>query len=67
MVSKFLLKKLERESHGKKDPLAALILVLVGIYLYGNEIGYFNFEIKYFSLIVLIVGVLLFIMNVIKK
>lgn len=66
MVSKFLLRKLERESH-KKDPLAALILVLVGIYLYGNEIGYFSFEIKYFSLIVLIVGVLLFIMNIIGR
>ena len=66
MVSKFLLRKLERESH-KKDPVAAIVLILVGIYLYGNEIGYFNFQIKYFSLIVLIVGVLLFIMNIIGR
>ncbi len=66
MVSKFLMKRLEREAH-KKDPLTALILVLVGVYLYGNEIGYFSFNIPYFSLIVLVVGVLLFLINVIGR
>ena len=51
--------------HGRRDYLSSIALILVGVYLYGNEINYFSLQIPYFSLIVLAVGAILFIKNII--
>ncbi|MBU0929593.1 MAG: hypothetical protein KJ623_00805 [Nanoarchaeota archaeon] len=60
MVSKRIIGMLQRE-HGKKDMLSSFVLLLIGAYMYANEINYINYDIKYFSLIVLVIGALLFI------
>lgn len=66
MASKHFLRNLQREMHGKKDIVSSLILLLVGAYLYGKEINYLDFEIPYFSLMVLVLGVLLFLRSLSK-
>lgn len=63
MISKRALRLLQRE-HGKKDYITSIVLLLVGIYLAGTEFNYINYEINYFSLIVLAIGLLLFIRNI---
>ncbi|MDD5651471.1 MAG: hypothetical protein PHF86_13835 [Candidatus Nanoarchaeia archaeon] len=63
MISKRALRLLQRE-HGKKDYISSIVLLLVGIYLAGTEFGYIDYKITFFSLIVLIMGVLLFIRNI---
>ena len=63
MISKRAPRLLQRE-HGKKDIIPSIVLLLVGIYLAGREFNYINYEISYFSLIVMVIGILLFIRNI---